>query len=157
MSLHEEIDYDPTTGIFKWKRGGAHREKGAVAGTISRGYRVIKLEGKYYQAGQLAWYLSYGVWPTKTIDHINRNRGDNRLSNLREVTQSENIINSPARLPHGEKYIYWEHAGWVVAIKRNYRKRYLGRFRTFQEAVNARDIWLSSINDPAINLGGQNG
>ena len=67
---------------------------GSLAGkTTRRGYRMLLVRGKHYQAHRAAWFLHYGEWPDGQIDQINRDPGDNRICNLRVVTGSENCRN----------------------------------------------------------------
>lgn len=99
-ALRAILSYNPETGGLTWvvdRGSNFHRMKaGSIAGTVSkRGYIIIKINGQFYKAHRLAWYLAAGVWPDPMldIDHINEAKGDNRLCNLRLVTRSENQKN----------------------------------------------------------------
>jgi hypothetical protein len=93
--VRELFDYDQQTGNLIWrdnKSGGVMA--GQVAGCINaRGYRRIRVDQVEYKAHRLVWLHVNGEWPSKQIDHINRNPGDNRIENLRDVTASENLKN----------------------------------------------------------------
>jgi hypothetical protein len=97
--LLDLLEYDPSTGYFKWKsnplRGGPPL-KNKIAGSIyktgkyqDKQYRYIKIDQRRYRAGRLAWFYIHGVFPTNTIDHINRNTLDDRIENLRDVDVTE--------------------------------------------------------------------
>ena len=90
------IEYDKDTGEFYWRvqRGRAIKPGSVVKGTVgNHGYKVIKVDGKLILAHRLAWALSFGSLPEHQIDHINNNKTDNRLCNLRKATASENQWN----------------------------------------------------------------
>ena len=96
-TLKEHLSYNPETGVFtnnknKPGRGGG---VGSVAGntTNKKNYVIIKLLGRKYYAHRLAWLFYYGEWPQNEIDHINNNKLDNRIINLRDVTHWENQQN----------------------------------------------------------------
>ena len=93
--LHELLDYDQLTGVFRWKKRTSMSIKvGDIAGkTYKVGYRVIKIKRVLYLAHRLAWLYMKGEWPNEVIDHINGVRDDNRLSNLRSVSRSVNAQN----------------------------------------------------------------
>lgn len=93
--LRETLDYDPKTGIFTWAKPTSRKIKqGAIAGSVrSQGYMRIKIGSKEYLQHRLAWLYVYGQWPENEIDHINGNRKDNRIENLRDVPKALNLQN----------------------------------------------------------------
>ena len=98
------LDYDPATGIFRWRprptinhatRTWNIRFAGTVAGfDTNKNYRQIEIYKSGYKAHRLAWLHYYGEWPQLHIDHINGDRLDNRINNLRQATKSQNGGNS---------------------------------------------------------------
>ncbi|MDD0156969.1 HNH endonuclease signature motif containing protein, partial [Shigella flexneri] len=77
-----------------WKKKlSARGAVGKVAGTISYGYNAINIDGVRYFAHRLAWLYVYGEWPKQEIDHIDRNRRNNAISNLRDVSRVVNALN----------------------------------------------------------------
>jgi hypothetical protein len=101
-------------------------EAGACDGL---GYRVIRFNGKLYRTHHLVYLMHKGYLP-KLLDHINRNRSDNRIENLREATASQNACNRPA------KGVYWKSQikHWCVEIQVNKVKHYFGIFKDFELA-----------------------
>lgn len=93
--LKEILCYDADTGIFTWNKSRLKCKPGGVAGNSShrRGYIQIRLDYKRYYAHRLAWLFVHGVWPTGVIDHINGHTDDNRIANLRDVSQGANRQN----------------------------------------------------------------
>lgn len=96
--LRDLFHYDQNTGIFTRKISWVKSKIGQQVGTLhSKGYVSIRIGGrkdsKHYFAHRLAWLHLHGAWPVGQIDHINGNRSDNRICNLRDVTQSENMLN----------------------------------------------------------------
>lgn len=91
------LNYDPNSGIFTWK---AHRaiRSGVCAGAKNKhGYVQISFKDKLYLAHRLAWLHVYGMWPNGKLDHRNRVKIDNSISNLREASNSDNLANRPAQ------------------------------------------------------------
>lgn len=95
--LYEVLTYDPETGVFKWKITRANSAiKGRVAGCFRNGegsYRQILIDGRKYYEHRLAWLYVHGEWPPM-VDHINLNKSDNAIKNLRKATVSQNLANS---------------------------------------------------------------
>lgn len=141
--LKEFLHYDEDTGMFTWKAKTSkfsHVNIGSSAGSInSCGYIHIKLFSKNYKAHQLVWLYVYGVFPSKVIDHINGITYDNRIINLREVTQSENCMNKRKMKNNTSGYtgVSW-HKGikkWTVQININKKQIHLGCFDNLEEAA----------------------
>lgn len=85
------LDYDPVTGIFLWKLPVGNTSTGKQAGTLKPdGYIRIQVNGRLYYAHRLAWLMAYGEWPSNIIDHIDGDRKNNSLANLRNATLTEN-------------------------------------------------------------------
>ena len=107
--LRHRLEYDPETGKMRWKnpahnlRGRAlsiwksrYLGKEAFTATMPRGYRQGRIDRVAYLAHRVAWALHYGSWPDGVIDHINGCTADNRIENLRDVSQAENVAASLA-------------------------------------------------------------
>jgi len=91
---HRLFSYDPETGIVTRKIDAGRAKAGDVVGCLgNHGYLMVKRQGKCYLLHRVIWLMTHGQWPNVT-DHINRNRLDNRIENLRSVKNSENILNS---------------------------------------------------------------
>lgn len=93
--LKQLLDYDPATGKFTWKSDKYCRKIGEKAGYLfrSEGYWIIKVEGGVYKAHRLAWFFTFGKWPRHGLDHIDRDKLNNAILNLREATDAENAQN----------------------------------------------------------------
>jgi hypothetical protein len=123
-------------------RNGCHRA-GEYAGTIqNHGYLVISVDKKRYMAHRLAWFYVHGVWPKGDLDHINEDKLDNRIDNLREATRRQNMQNV-RRHKHntsGYKGVAWHHqrSKWRAYIFDNYRQIHLGLFDSREAAAAAR-------------------
>lgn len=102
--LRAVVDYDPETGVFRWKTAvGSRAKRGEVAGCVGKnGYVFMHVIGKHQYAHRLAWLYVYGVWPSGQIDHINGCRVDNRICNLRDVSHTANCENKRKALPNNK-------------------------------------------------------
>jgi hypothetical protein len=129
--VRELLDYNPDTGIFRWRiRPAVNVKPGDVAGSPgNRGYIKIQINKKVYAAHRLAWLYVYGANPLECIDHINRDKLDNRIANLREATVSENSINRVYNSRHLPGTTL-RRGEWVAQIKILGRKICLGTFET---------------------------
>jgi len=96
LELQECLRYEEGTGFFFWiKRNSKRIKVGDKAGTRPNcdGYAEIMVNNVLYKAHRLAWLYVYGEWPQSQIDHINGDRFDNRIANLRDATPKENSYN----------------------------------------------------------------
>jgi hypothetical protein len=141
--LDELLALDLAAGHFTRKVSRGGNRAGTIAGTLdARGYIKIQIDGKYYSAHRLIFFMMTGHWPEGEIDHINGDRSDNRWRNLREATPAENSRNrrTTARNTSGVPGVYWDAASgkWRAQIQVNRKKINLGYFTEFEDAVAAR-------------------
>ena len=95
-TLRATLHYDPDTGKFTRKIARGSKAVGDEPGSFNPvGYWQIGVCGRTYTAQRLAWYYTTGEWPEHDIDHINRDKLDNRIANLRAISRSENLKNRP--------------------------------------------------------------
>lgn len=144
--LKDVLSYNADTGAFIWlihkNSFGGVVKPGEFAKNVSVwGYARIGIDGKRYMAHRLAWFYVYGEWPNDQIDHINRNRSDNRLCNLRLSSQGENMqnITLPSHNTSGHKGISWDRQRqkWFAKIQHDRKQIPLGRFDVIDEAIKA--------------------
>ena len=132
------FQYDPDTGDLLWKDNPKKSRNGKRAGHPHCGYITVRWRNNKHRVHRLIWLYHNGSWPT-LIDHINGDRLDNRIENLRNVSHSENNQNiSSAR--GGSMYVgVWRgrRGGWVSAIRHNKKTYNLGRFDTEEDAAKA--------------------
>lgn len=137
--IKQLFNYDEQTGHFTRIVGRGSSHAGDLAGSVTwNGYVTIYLDKKNYRAHQLAWLYVYGEIPNTDIDHINRNRSDNRISNLRIASRSENNINSKLYSHNTSRFrgvsFSKERNKWESKIKHNGKTLHLGRFNSPEEA-----------------------
>ena len=140
-TLRTLLDYEPETGIFRWRVQPSRSVKaGAVAGSVnSLGYILIRVNGTNFAAHRLAWLYTHRVMPTHDIDHINGDKRDNRIANLRDVSQSMNQQNQTRpqkRGTSGYRGVSWHKRAkrWWARIKINGRNKHLGYFSNPEDA-----------------------
>jgi hypothetical protein len=146
--VKELLNYDPETGALRWKprtgRNGSWCNLDRDAGSKSKqtGYLTIRLDKKLYQAHRLAWAIHYGVSPDEQIDHINGDRLDNRIQNLRLLTSKGNAENHKrARVDSRTRVqgvsLTRKPGVFKAKIKCNGQSRHLGHFSSIEAARSA--------------------
>lgn len=130
--LRELFSYDPLTGELTRRIG---KRKGKPAGTIKKGYISVYADRRSYLAHRIIWAMIYETWPEQQIDHINRDKSDNRLENLRAASSGENCQNRG--LPRGV-YFHKSSQKWNAYVYKKRKAISLGYFLTEAEALAAR-------------------
>lgn len=144
--LHEILHYDPNSGVFTWAVNGKRNAKykiGDVAGAIHiDGYIVISFMSQSFSAHRLAWLYVYGEFPKNQIDHIDRDKQNNRINNLRDVSIAVNAQNTTRsdNTYTGIVGVICERFDkvWVASIMLNGKSIYLGHHKTLLNAAKAR-------------------
>jgi hypothetical protein len=144
VNYFARVHYEPSTGIFTWAVSARGISAGKVAGSISiHGYRLIKLGRKPFRAGRLAWFLTHGEWPSGEIDHINGNKLDDRIANLRVVDRAGNSQNKGGAQKNNKSCgllgVTWnkQHRRWQSKIMANGIRYHVGYFNDPHEASAA--------------------
>lgn len=161
----ERFDYDPKSGRLTWRDPGPsafptikgyhifkRRFAGRPAGSVNKttGYVAVGVLGRSILAHRLIWAMVHGYDPTGDIDHRDLCRANNRLTNLREATRSQNSMNKPRRSDNrsGVKGVYWHKATgkWVATICANGNAAHLGVFLTLEDAADARRLAVTKVH-----------
>lgn len=146
--------YDPDTGFLRYREKRGRMSRGDVAGTIDQeGYRIVTIKGRGYPAHRLIWLMVHGELP-RMLDHVNRDRDDNRISNLRLCNEIQNAANAkaPCTNTSGYRGVYYEpeRGLWRARIRyveNGVRKRLaIGRYTTAEEAAIHYNLHLKSMH-----------
>ena len=138
--LRELLHYDSETGLFTRKVSKGRGKKGAVIGhRQTKGYLQVEIDGFTYVLHRLAWLYTHDCWPTTQLDHRDGDRANNRITNLRESTNTQNSYNrsKPKSNTSGHKGVYLFQGKWTAQINAGGKRRYLGRFTDLANAVHA--------------------
>ena len=160
--LRRLLAYDPASGTLTWKartpdlfsdgkQTAEHRcnkwnsrfaGKPALGAAHNKGYRRGRIFGRAYKAHRVAFALHHGAWPADQIDHINGDRTDNRIANLRSVDNATNGRNAarPVTNTSGHVGVVWHKARgkWQARINADGKRKHLGYFDDFDAACSAR-------------------
>jgi hypothetical protein len=140
--LIRALHYDQSTGLFTrtFKNGNAK----PVGSINTKGYVCIPLNSVKYVAHRLAWLWVHGNFPNGQIDHINGDKQDNRIANLRVVTNKQNCENKPLQKNSTSGFVgvNWKASAnkWVAQICHNQHVIYLGLFNKIEEAIAVRRL-----------------
>ena len=140
--LMDCLCYDCESGIFTWKikKSGSKGINNAAGGSNGRYMRIV-VNGKKFYAHRLAWLFHYGDYQSGIIDHINGNKTDNRICNLRDVSYSTNGLNrhNQANNKSGSIGVSFSNTRnrWVARIVRNRIVTHIGYFTKKEDAISA--------------------
>lgn len=153
-TLKRLLLYDAEAGVFTWRvavggKCGYRIPAGSVAGTLNaEGYRYITVKRRAYRASRLAFLYMTGTWPPDQVDHRNRIPSDDRWSNLRLATSSQNKANSSMYRNNTSGFtgVYWdaERGQWRAKATINGKRKWLGRFSN-PEAAHA--AYLAAVSN----------
>ena len=136
------LTYNPETGVFTNKINRGSAKKGCESGWLDCGYRRIRLRDKFYRAHRLAFLMTFGNLP-KMIDHINHDKVDNRIVNLRSCTSRQNNINRGPGKNSSSRYkgVSWDKSRgkWQANIRIDGKSKSLGYFQDEKEAAETYD------------------
>tara|TARA_R100001244_G_scaffold35688_1_gene32890 strand:- start:36961 stop:37623 length:663 start_codon:yes stop_codon:yes gene_type:complete len=141
--LKSILHYDPDTGVFKWLISRGRSKTGSVAGNAHHsGYLSIMYKGKAYQSHRLAWLYQYGEMPNGEVDHINQDKSDNSIVNLREVDRTTNSRNMPkiSTNQSGCAGVSWSSSKkkWRATIGIGGKQLHLGYYGSKEAAIKVR-------------------
>ena len=134
------LDYDADTGLLRWRVSRGSVQAGAIAGSPNKdGYLGLSIKRTTVLAHRVIWLHVHGVWPTRQIDHINGDRRDNRLVNLRDVApavNSQNLTDAHVDSYSGILGVHWHSRDkrWIAQLGAYGKRHHLGTFRTAEEA-----------------------
>jgi len=166
-TLERIIRYDSETGELFWlhrppdlfaariRPGGAaswntkYSNRPVALHLSGKGYYKIKVFGKFYSAHRVIFALAHRRWPLLAIDHIDGNRLNNCLYNLREATYFDNARNAtkPRNNTSGVVGVFWHKVKkcWAASIRENGKHRHLGYFSRKADAVAVRKAAESEV------------
>lgn len=155
--LRKILQYDADTGIFTWTEPRQRTTKiGDVAGSIENtGYISIRINNIPYLAHRLAWFYCFEEWPDSYIDHIDRDKTNNALDNLREATAFANSRNRGINKNNTSGYVgvYKKRDKWAAEIIIEGVKKYLGAFDTPEQAHLAYSNYNETHGLKGFNIG----
>ncbi len=157
--MREALIYDPETGTLIWRVRPLHhfldrrcqrmantkfagKSAGTPRGKGENSYLIFKINQQMVYTHRAAWAIHHGVWPTENIDHINGQKHDNRIANLRDVSKLVNSQNSKmfSTNKSGVTGVCWckRDLRWKAYIKRKNVAVHLGNFVHMDDAIEAR-------------------
>lgn len=147
--LRQRLSYDADTGELRWRDCPAAGERwnsrwaGRIAGSVKPdGYTAVCVNYRMMRAHRVVWAMHHGFWPELDIDHINHDRSDNRIANMREVSRRRNCKNQSLSKANtsGHTGVSWckRTQRWLAQVHPNRQAVFLGRYARLEDAVAAR-------------------
>ena len=141
---HEYLHYDPKSGQLSWSKRPSRSSVsvGDEVGSLDKdGYRRFTIMGKQYIGARIVWLMFNKKFPSGQIDHINNDRLDNRIENLRDVTPQQNSFNRRRKVCNSSGYkgvtFHKRDKKWQATIEYNGKTRFLGYFSKPEDAHKA--------------------
>jgi hypothetical protein len=138
--LLELLDYDPASGLLRWRVDRFPAKAGDVAGFPGKklGYLYVGIDHKTYMAHRVIWLWMTGNWPVAEIDHIDRARANNRWANLRQSTRSQNCFHREQKIGvTGVRGVSMDRGKYRARIMKEGKAIALGHFDTVDAAKEA--------------------
>ena len=141
--LKDVINYSPNTGDIIATASRGRVKQGDVLGSLDKGgYVVLRIDNREYKGHRIAWFYTHGEWPNGQMDHINHIKNDNRLKNIRVVSDAENKKNLALSKDNtsGITGVYWFKPAklWKAQINVNGKGKVLGYFKNRLDAAECR-------------------
>jgi len=138
-TLHELFVYDPDSGILRHKAKPRVYAGQVVGSKDSKGRLRTEISGESYAVHHICWALHYGEWPKHQIDHINQNKADNRICNLRQATNAENSRNRKSK-NEVAKGVSFHKGRYIARIMVNGKVINLGSYARADFAAHAYQV-----------------
>jgi hypothetical protein len=149
--IRELFNYDPVTGVFSRRVNTVRGRAGQVITA-----NTLCVDGEYHKTVRYIWLHYYGEWPKGLVDHKNRIKSHAYISNLRDVTHTQNQQNKVSPNPHGYKGVTWRDRKknpWIAKIRVDGARINLGSFPTKEAAAEAYEAACLKYHGEFAQLG----
>jgi hypothetical protein len=141
----ELFEYNKEDGILLRKISQPKTKVGSIAGCVTpKGYRYVQFDGRKYAVHRLIWLLEFGCFPEQTIDHIDGNKLNNKIENLRDVPVKQNCENKGVQANNklGVRGVCYKPRikKYVAQIQNNGKNTHLGCFDNIDSASKAYEL-----------------